>query len=149
MPKTSLRAVPDTNVVIASEKSRSPASPNREFFERWRNEEFEVLYSDDTLLEYIETMREKGVSEAAMRKLVRAFIRLGAEVHIALYHFPRYPADPDDIAFLLCAQNGEATHIVTYDEHLQALDGLYPFRACDTLAFLSDLRDELVAVRGT
>ena len=110
--------MPDTNVVIASEKSRNPTSPNQEFFERWHRDEFEVLYSDDTLLEYIETLRGRGIPEPTIRKLVRAFIHLAVEVHIVLYHLPRYPSDPDDIAFRLCAQNGQATHIVTYDEHL-------------------------------
>jgi len=57
--KTSFKAVPDTNIVIASEKSKFGSSPNREFFERWRNCEFKILYSDDALLEYIEKMIEE------------------------------------------------------------------------------------------
>jgi hypothetical protein len=30
-----LRAVPDTNVVLSSQRSTHPGSPNREIFERW------------------------------------------------------------------------------------------------------------------
>jgi hypothetical protein len=30
---------------------------------------------------------------------------------------PHYPADADDIAFLLCAWNGLASHLVSYDIH--------------------------------
>ncbi len=141
--KTSFRVVPDTNVVIASEKSRSESSPNREFFDRWRNDEFEILYSDDTLLEYIEKMRELNVSEEIIRKLIRAILELGRHISIVFYHLPLYPSDPDDIAFLLCADNGSATHIVSYDPHLKETEHFYSFRVCKTPEFLFELREEL------
>ena len=59
MPKTSLRAVPDTNILLASEMSPGSTSPNREYFERWKADEFAVLFSEDTLLEYGKKLREK------------------------------------------------------------------------------------------
>ena len=37
--------VPDTNIFLASEKSVHPNSPNKEFVDRWKREEFEVLYA--------------------------------------------------------------------------------------------------------
>ncbi len=141
--KTSFRVVPDTNVVIASEKSRSESSPNREFFDRWRNDEFEILYSDDILLEYIEKMRELNVSEEIIRKLIRAILELGRHISIVFYHLPLYPSDPDDIAFLLCADNGSATHIVSYDPHLKETEHFYSFMVCETLEFLFELREQL------
>ncbi|MCI0612853.1 hypothetical protein L0244_07670, partial [bacterium] len=58
--KTSLRTVPDTNVVVAAQ-SANVTSPNREYFERWKNEEFALLFSDDTLSEYIEKLMERNV----------------------------------------------------------------------------------------
>ncbi|MDL1964763.1 MAG: PIN domain-containing protein [Deltaproteobacteria bacterium] len=82
--KTSFRVVPDTNVVIASEKSTSKSSPNKEFFDRWRNDEFEILYSDDTLLEYIEKMRELNISEEIIKKLIRAMLELGKHISIII-----------------------------------------------------------------
>ena len=141
--KTSFRVVPDTNVVIASQKSTSESSPNREFFDRWKNDEFEILYSDDTLLEYIEKMRELHISEEIIRKLIRAMLELGRHVSIVFYHLPLYPSDPDDIAFLLCAENGNATHIVSYDPHLEEIEYFYLFRVCGTLKFLFELRKQL------
>ncbi len=141
--KTSFKAVPDTNIVIASEKSKSGSSPNREFFERWRNCEFKILYSDDTLLEYIEKMKEKDVPEEIIRKLIKSILKLGQYIQIVFYHLPVYPSDPDDIAFLLCADNGKATHIVTYDVHLRDVEYFYSFRVCDSLEFLIELRGEL------
>lgn len=51
----------------------------------------------------------------------------------------------DDVAFLLVALNGSATHLVTYDPHLQDVAVFYPeFITCEPLAFLSDLRVSLV-----
>ena len=58
MKKTAFKVVPDTNVFVAAEKSRHSASPNKEFINRWKNYEFEVLYSEDTLLEYISKLSE-------------------------------------------------------------------------------------------
>ena len=141
--KTSFRVVPDTNVVIASEKSTSKSSPNKEFFDRWRNDEFEILYSDDTLLEYIEKMRELNISEEIIKKLIRAMLELGKYISIVFYHLFLYPSDPDDIAFLLCAENGNATHIISYDPHLKETEHFYSFRVCGTLEFLFELREEL------
>jgi predicted nucleic acid-binding protein len=143
MIKTSFKVVPDTNVLLASEKSTNLTSPNKEFFERWRDEEFELLYSENTLLEYIEKMREEGVSEKSIRKFIRAIFELGHEVYIMFYHLPHYPIDPDDIAFLLCAENGDATHLLSYDKHLQDLDCFYFFKVCKPLDFIFELRKEL------
>ncbi len=88
MANTSFTVVPDTNIVVASEKSTRSSSPNKEFFERWGHDEFELLYSDDTLLEYIEKLREKGIEEESIKKLIRAILKLGREVLIeAFYSF--------------------------------------------------------------
>lgn len=141
--KTSFRVVPDTNVVIASEKSKSESSPNKEFFGRWRNNEFEILYSEDTLLEYIEKMRELNIPKEIIKKLIRALLELGKQISIVFFHLPLYPSDPDDISFLLCAENGNATHLISYDPHLKETEHVYSFKICGTLEFLYELREEL------
>jgi len=143
MPKTRLRTVPDTNILLASEISGHPSSPNKEFFTRWKADEFRVLFSRDTLYEYIKKLREKQVSEVSIKRFLVALLHLGTEVEIEFYHLPVYPQDADDIAFLLCADNGEATHIVTYDRHLLRIADRYPFRICRPVGFLDDLRREL------
>lgn len=94
-------------------------------------------------------MREKGISRESIKKLIRAVLKLGHKVHIVFYHFPHYPIDPDDIAFLLCAENGKATHIISYDKHLKDIDFLYSFKVCETLDFLFELRKELSKLRET
>ncbi len=141
--KTPFSVVPDTNVVLASQKSISKSSPNKEFFDRWRNDEFEILYSDDMLFEYIEKMRQLKLSKEIIKKMIRVMLELGRHISIVFYHLPLYPLDPDDIAFLLCAENGNATHIVSYDSHLKRIGYFYSFRVCETLDFLVELREEL------
>jgi len=46
-----LRAVFDTNIFVAAHLSKNPHSPTMELLRRWRQEEFELLYSDDLLVE--------------------------------------------------------------------------------------------------
>ena len=55
------RAVIDTNVVLASQRSSSsPHSPNGEIMLRWEAEGFEWLLSQDIVEEYIEKLLEHG-----------------------------------------------------------------------------------------
>ena len=55
-----LRAVLDTNVVLAADRSTNPLSPNKEIINRWANREFTWLVSDDIAAEYAEKLLEKG-----------------------------------------------------------------------------------------
>ncbi len=75
--------------------------------------------------------------------MIRAILEIGEKVEIVYFHLPVYPPDQDDIAFLVCAENGNATHIVSYDRHLKELGDRYAFKICDTLEFLYELRCEL------
>lgn len=145
MAKTPLRTVPDTNILLASEMSPGSRSPNQEYFQRWKDDEFTVLYSADTLLEYLKKLRDKGLPEERIEVFVGALMAIGIDVYIEYYHLPTYPVDSDDIAFLLCADNGHATHLVTYDRHLRDVDRHYSFKICKTTEFLEDLSQELAA----
>lgn len=40
-------------------------------------------------------------------------------------------------------QHGNATHLVSYDPHLEAINHFYTFKFCGTLTFLFELREEL------
>jgi len=51
MMKTAFKVVLDTNVLLASEKSTSATSPTQELLARWKQEEFEGLYSEDILVD--------------------------------------------------------------------------------------------------
>jgi hypothetical protein len=41
----------------------------KEIFQRRQNDEFEILHSDDTLLEYIEKLQALSVPEKTIKKL--------------------------------------------------------------------------------
>ena len=65
----------------------------------------------------------------------------GETVPLTFFHLPHYPADADDTPFLLAALNGDASHLVTYDEHLHCVSIFYPeFITCEPLEFLTQLR---------
>lgn len=100
---------------------------------------FVLLYSADTFLEYAEKLIDKALPEAVIKSFLRALLELGSEVSVEHYHLPAYPVDMDDVAFLLCAVNGQATHLVTYDRHLLDVSRYYPFKICGTTEFLADL----------
>lgn len=137
-----LRAVLDTNVVLAARKTKSQGSPNREVTDRWLAREFILLYSRDIALEYAEKLAAHGVPAEDTREFFAALRVLGERVTIVHFHVRHYPADADDIAFLLCALNGDASHLVTYDDDLQALREIYriSLTICEPLEFLQHLR---------
>lgn len=140
--KTFFRIVADTNVIISSQFP-SPNSPNKELIDRLKNNEFTLLYSDDVLKEYIKKLLYHKVPLEDIKLLYSAVREIGESVEIKTFHFPKYPDDPDDIPFLLCAGNGNATHIISYDSDLKALHEHYDFKICETLEFLFELRQEL------
>ncbi len=145
--QTALRCVADTNVLLASERSTSPKSPNREIRTRWLQGEFALLVSDDILLEYNEKFHAHQFTRAMIVRLLGFLFQSAEFVPIATYHLRYYPADSDDIAFLLCAVNGAATHLVSYDAHLleiaERTEQDYSFKTCQPLDFLRDLRSAL------
>ena len=83
------------------------------------------------------------IPDHLIKGLVRNFLENGTRVQIDHFHLPVYPADRDDIAFVLCADNGKATHLITYDRHLREIGGYYPFKVCGPTDFLTDLRRAL------
>ena len=147
METDKFRIVLDTNVVLASALSESDDSPNREIIHRWAKENFDVLWTQDVLNEYIDKMKELGVSEDEIVAFVSQFIQFGKAVEIKFYHYEVYPEDAKDICFVLCALNGYGTHIVTYDRHLLDLADEYvqkfSISVLEPIPFLRELREFL------
>ena len=80
-------------------------------------------------------------SESTILAFLRQLALLAEVVEIKFYHFRHYPIDENDIAFLLCAVNGGASHLVSYDPHLLDLDVFYPdFEITPAIPFLQALR---------
>lgn len=135
------RAVIDTNVVLAAQRSTSPQSPNREIIARWKANGFTWLITRDILEEYAEKLLELGVMTPDAEDLLARLIVGGKIVPIVFYHLRYYPVDQDDTPFLLAALNGDASHLVSYDEDLQDVSIFYPeYITCRPLEFLAHLR---------
>jgi predicted nucleic acid-binding protein len=139
------RVVLDTNVVLAAHRSEAATSPNREILTRWKAGEFLLLYSEDVLIEYVEKLLLLGTPAAKLEEFVTMIGGIGERVAIRSYHLRRYPSDADDIAFVLCALNGEATHLVTYDGGFAEVVREFDFAICEPLAFLAELRRSRVS----
>ena len=77
---------------------------------------------------------------ATVRLIISSLLGTGERVEIESFHLRRYPSDTDDTAFVLCALNGEATHLVTYDSGFAEVVRDCPFTICEPLAFLHELR---------
>lgn len=138
--KSGFRVVPDTNVIISAELSKNQKSPNRDFIERWLKQEFIVLFSDDTLMEYAIKLRDKDIPDQKIVEFLANLFMVGHKVAITTYHLEYYPEDEDDICFVLCAENGNATHLVSYDKHLLILKGKFEFEILPIVSFLNELR---------
>ncbi len=126
---------------MAAGGSSSTNNPNHEIVHRWLAGEFTLLVTDDIIAEYAEKLASHGKStQERVEFLFRVFL-LSETVEIRFFHLRHYPADLDDVIFLLCATNGEATHLVSYDLHLLDLRVFYDdFAICLPLGLLSALR---------
>ncbi len=131
-----MRAVLDTNVIIAAFLSSNVRGSGQQLLSLWRSQEFCFLYSRDTLLEYAEVLLRKGVPCEKVHTFLRELHRQGEAVSILFFHLPVYPTDSDDIAFLLCALNGQADFLVSYDRHLLDIADDYRLRIVPPPAFL-------------
>lgn len=135
-----LRAVLDTNLVVAAYKSSSSQSPNREIIDKWLSGEFTWLISEDIAAEYAEKLLEKGKSSSNVEAFITELFLLAETVEIRFFHFRHYPVDSDDTVFLLCALNGAATHLISYDRHLLDVGLFYgEFITCKPQDFLITL----------
>jgi len=139
---SALRAVLDTNVLLAAARSNHATSPTAEILDRWQSHEFELLVSLDTLSEYAEKLLSHGVSASEVEAFLTTLAVHAKLVTVAFFHFRHYPVDPDDVMFLLCAINGRATHLVSYDNHLRSLSSFYEseLKICEPLEFLAECR---------
>jgi predicted nucleic acid-binding protein len=139
-----LRAVFDTNVIIAALKSKNPRSPTRELLTRWQNREFDLLYAADLRVEYAEKLAAKQVERNKAAEFLDRLAREASLVPLTRDDVvSRVPPDPDDDIVLACAIVGQATHLVTYDPHIHALGEVFQgVRILDGLHFLYTLRGD-------
>lgn len=125
-------------------------SPNVEIMDRWQRREFVFLHSLDTLAEYAGKLLEHGIPAAKVEEFIHSLARHGELVSVVFFHFRHYPVDADDVMFLLCAVNGNASHLVSYDDHLLSLRPFYADEViiCEPLEFLAGCRAAVPPVPG-
>jgi uncharacterized protein len=136
-----LRTVADTNIIIAGLKNPDKESPNKRYITLWLEDKFDFLYSDDTQNEYIEKLIYLNIPERLVEQFIIAIKQLACYVPIKYFHLPAYPPDFDDIAFVLCAYNGNATHLISNDKHLlYGLKYSFEFTVCKVADFLKECK---------
>jgi putative PIN family toxin of toxin-antitoxin system len=113
-----LRIILDTNVLIMSIPTRSE---HRWIFDKFINEEFDLLISNDILAEYEEILDRKTRPE--IKNLIIDLLLTAENVHQTLTYFNwnLIKDDPDDNKFADCAVAGNADYIITHDRHFNIL----------------------------
>jgi len=145
-----LRAVFDTNIFVAAHLSKNPQSPTMELLRRWRQKEFELLYSDDLLVEIDEKFSARGIGDEYKDSLLVELRDLATYVEVKPSDVESVIiADPDDDFILACAVVGRADYLVTYDAHFDVLEGEYRgVRIAEALPFLWAMRGDRPPSKG-
>ncbi|MCA1899068.1 MAG: putative toxin-antitoxin system toxin component, PIN family [Chloroflexi bacterium] len=138
-----IRAVLDTNVFISAALSKSESSPTREALERWKRGEFVLLICTPLAEEIVEKLRDRNVNEDKVVDLIEALAALAEWVEVPPEKIEDLLSDPDDNVIVACAVEGKAHYLVTYDPHIDALNGEYKgVKILKAVPFLGVLRDE-------
>ena len=139
-----LRAVFDTNIFVAAHLSKNPHSPTMELLRRWRQREFELLYSDDLLVEIDEKFSARGIGDEYKDSLLVELRDLATYVEVKPSDVESVIiADPDDDFILVCAVVGQADYLVTYDAHFDVLEDEYRgVKIMEALPFLWAVRGD-------
>jgi len=139
-----LRAVFDTNIFVAAHLSKNPHSPTMELLRRWRQREFELLYSDDLLVEIDEKFSARGIGDEYKDSLLVELRDLATYVEVKPSDVESVIiVDPDDDLILACAVVGQADQLVTYDAHFDVLEGEYRgVKITEALPFLWAVRGD-------
>lgn len=139
-----LRAVFDTNIFVAAYLSKNPDSPTMELLRRWRQGEFELLYSDDLLVEIDEKFSARGIDDEHKDSLLVELRDFATYVEVKPSDVkPVITADPDDDFILACAVVGRAGYLVSYDAHFDVLEGEYRgIKITEALPFLWAVRGD-------
>ena len=86
-----LRAVLDSNVVLAAHGASNPLSPNKEIVQRWSVGEFIWLVTADVAAEYAEKLLDQGQAPQAVEDFITGLFLLAECIEIRF--FPKDPAE--------------------------------------------------------
>ncbi len=129
---------------MAAHLSKNPDSPTIELLRHWRQGKFELLYSDDLLVEIDEKFSARGISDEHKDSLLVALRDFATYIEVKPSDVkPVIIADPDDDFILACAVVGQADYLVSYDAHFDILEGEYRgIKVTDALPFLWTVRGD-------
>jgi predicted nucleic acid-binding protein len=75
-------------------------------------------------------LQDHGIDDDVIHDFISSLMLLSDPVEIEHFHFRYYPKDTADIAFILCAINGNASHLITYDQDLLELQPFWLLPNC-------------------
>ena len=113
-----MRVVLDCNILVACLSSHSPF---HKIYKSLVTQKFDLVVSQDILLEYEELIQIKYSLETAQSFM--ALLSLLPNVHYVhpFYKWNLIFADPDDNKYCDCAVSGAADYIITEDKHFNIL----------------------------
>ncbi|MEM6262124.1 MAG: putative toxin-antitoxin system toxin component, PIN family [Bacteroidota bacterium] len=113
-----MKVLIDTNVFLVSIPKKSSARP---IFDALLKGKFQLIISNDILLEYVEVITEKTNSAVANNisdLLLKSRYVTKADVY---FKWNLIEADKDDNKFVDCAISGRADFLVSNDKHFNVL----------------------------
>lgn len=134
---------------VAKTLSKNPRSPNVELFERLKADAYVLFWCQEIRAEVAEKLLARHLSAERIAEFIAEVMSLAVWVEVPTSAIQRYVKDdPDDDVIVACAVVSQATHIVSYDEHLLSLKE--PFPGCvilDSLHFLFLVRGDKPPLR--
>ena len=139
-----IRAVLDTNVLLAALRSRQGAS--FEIIARYRKGEFALLISNTVLSEYDEVLKREGpgfgLSPAVVDRFLDALCSEADSFSTSSFWKPSLP-DADDEAFAQLALEAKVGYLVTFNQRHFPADRLPAVQVASPKEFLHVLQSIL------
>ena len=114
-----MRVVTDPNILISATFWLGDSS---EIINKVKNNEIELILSEETLNEYIRVLNYKEIREKIEAKNLSTKITINELIKISTFVPPsqniQIVEDPDDNKFIEAAIEGQAQYIISQDKHL-------------------------------
>ena len=140
-----MRIVLDTNVVISA--FLSPAGHPGQIFQAWRQQQFELVLSQELLAEYAEALAYDRVNKylrftpAQLEEVVHNLKNSSVFIE-DIYVGITIVADPDDNMLFSTALSGQAQFVISGDGKVQAVKEYQGIRVFSPAVFLALLKQE-------
>ncbi len=113
-----MKIVLDTNILIASLGKKSPY---RKIFDSFINGNFDLLLSNDVLLEYLEIIQDKTNAVVAENIIMSILSADNIKLQEIFFRWSLIEHDKDDNKFADLAVAGNADFLVSNDSHFNVI----------------------------